>query len=198
MVPPDSHRVSRVRQYSGTTTRSRIGFVYGALTLFRRPSQTFRLPLRFLTAHKTGRSCTCGPTTPTARTLPGIDARRFGLIPVRSPLLGESLLMSLPPPTEMFQFSGLSPLPLWVQSKGDRPSRLSGLPIGRSTGRRLCAPHRGLSQLVTSFIGFLCQGIHRTLLTSCLCLHSFANNKQRHLRYIRCSVAGIHTCCAIF
>lgn len=98
----------------------------------------------------------------------------------------------------MFQFSGLSPLPLWVQSKGDRPSRLSGLPIGRSTGRRLCAPHRGLSQLVTSFIGFLCQGIHRTLLTSCLCLHSFANNKQRHLRYIRCSVAGIHTCCAIF
>ena len=35
---------------------------------------------------------------------------RFGLVPVRSPLLGESLyLVSLPPGTEMFQFPGLAP-----------------------------------------------------------------------------------------
>ena len=32
----------------------------------------------------------------------------FGLIPVRSPLLGESLLFSLPPVTEMFQFAGFA------------------------------------------------------------------------------------------
>ena len=32
----------------------------------------------------------------------------FGLIPVRSPLLGESLLFSFPPVTEMFQFAGLA------------------------------------------------------------------------------------------
>ena len=41
-----------------------------------------------------------------------------------------------------------------------------GSPIRRSAGRRASAPHRGLSQLATSFIGFLCQGIHRVPLTS--------------------------------
>ena len=33
---------------------------------------------------------------------------RFGLIPGRSPLLGESLLFSSPPGTKMFQFPGLA------------------------------------------------------------------------------------------
>ena len=33
---------------------------------------------------------------------------RFGLFPVRSPLLGESRLISVPPGTEMFQFPGLA------------------------------------------------------------------------------------------
>ena len=40
-----------------------------------------------------------GPTTPT---MP--EHHRFGLFPVRSPLLGESLLFSLPAGTKMFQF----------------------------------------------------------------------------------------------
>ena len=34
-----------------------------------------------------------------------------GLVPVRSPLLGESLLMSFPPATEMFQFAGFASTP---------------------------------------------------------------------------------------
>ena len=33
------------------------------------------------------------------------------LVPVRSPLLGESLLMSFPPGTEMFQFPGFALIP---------------------------------------------------------------------------------------
>ena len=32
-----------------------------------------------------------------------------GLVPVRSPLLGESRLISFPPATEMFQFAGFAP-----------------------------------------------------------------------------------------
>jgi hypothetical protein len=36
--------------------------------------------------------------------------RRFGLFPVRSPLLRESRLLSLPPGNEMFQFPGFAPL----------------------------------------------------------------------------------------
>ena len=31
---------------------------------------------------------------------------RFGLLPVRSPLLRESVLFSFPPATKMFQFAG--------------------------------------------------------------------------------------------
>ena len=42
MVPPVSHRVSRVRRYSGYSLLN-ILFAYGVLTLYDRPSQTFRL-----------------------------------------------------------------------------------------------------------------------------------------------------------
>ena len=57
----------------------------------------------------------------------------------------------------------------------------SGFPIRKSTDQSLFTAPRGLSQLVTSFVGFWCQGIHLMLfiawtsfvLFSCL---SFANN----------------------
>ena len=39
---------------------------------------------------------------------------RFGLFPVRSPLLRESFLLSFPPGTEMFQFPGCPPHGLWI------------------------------------------------------------------------------------
>ena len=42
MVPPVSHRVSRVRRYSGSSLLGLL-FAYGVLTLYDRPSQTFRL-----------------------------------------------------------------------------------------------------------------------------------------------------------
>ena len=46
-----------------------------------------------------------GPTTPT-----GPEPGRFGLFPGRSPLLGESLLFSLPTGTKMFQFPAFASL----------------------------------------------------------------------------------------
>ncbi len=67
----------------------------------------------------------------------------------------------------MFQFGGLSPAGLWVRPAGGRRLFLPGSPIRRPAGQRPCAPHRGLSQLVTSFFGFLCQGIHRAPFPSC-------------------------------
>ena len=39
-----------------------------------------------------------------------------------------------------------------------------GFPIRKSTGQWLFAPHRSFSQLIASFIGFWCQGIHPMLL----------------------------------
>lgn len=44
------------------------------------------------------------PTTPHTQPLPGITRMRFSLIRVRSPLLTESQLFSLPTGTEMFHF----------------------------------------------------------------------------------------------
>ena len=49
MVPPSSQRVSRVRWYSGSSSR-RVLFAYGAITLYRRSSQSVRLFLRLLNA----------------------------------------------------------------------------------------------------------------------------------------------------
>ena len=42
------------------------------------------------------------------QTLPVRNTKATGLVPVRSPLLGESLLMSFPPANEMFQFAGFA------------------------------------------------------------------------------------------
>ena len=84
----------------------------------------------------------------------------FGLFRVRSPLLAESLLISFPPGTEMFHFPGLASLHLCIQcrmlGRAQPVSRFGHLRIkGRS------APPRRFSQLATSFIASMRQGIHR-------------------------------------
>ena len=52
MVPPSSHRVSRVRRYSGYGWLSR-PFVYGALTLYDASSHTLQLKLNIPSAVQT-------------------------------------------------------------------------------------------------------------------------------------------------
>ena len=56
------------------------------------------------------------PTTPTRQRHRAITPCGFGLFPVRSPLLGESRLLSLPRLTEMFQFGRFPPQALCVQT----------------------------------------------------------------------------------
>ena len=51
----------------------------------------------------------CGPSTPTSP-----KRYRFGLFPVRSPLLRESLLFYFPPGTKMFQFPGFASVLLQI------------------------------------------------------------------------------------
>ena len=76
----------------------------------------------------------------------GVATRRFGLFPGRSPLLGESLLFSLPAGTKMFQFPALAPPHL----RRSRPCRAGGCPIRTPAGQRPVAPHRRFSQLPAS------------------------------------------------
>src|SRR5699024_12725073 len=55
------------------------------------------------------------PTTPTTQPLPGITHGRFSLLRVRSQLLTESHLISLPAGTEMFHFPTFPPTGLYIQ-----------------------------------------------------------------------------------
>ena len=90
---------------------------------------------------------------------------RFGLFPVRSPLLGESLLFSLPAGTKMFQF----------------PPR----------GQRSFAPRPRLSQLIASFIASVSQGIrHAPFPTSCLAIPS--KGGQLILSAVLCEIVCPH------
>ena len=73
------------------------------------------------------------PTTPPPQRLRPVTWWRFGLFPVRSPLLGESRLISLPPGTEMFHFPGFAAAPYGFRcgSLGMTPA---GFPHSDSSG----------------------------------------------------------------
>ena len=104
----------------GMTSRSSLSFAYGALTLCGAPFQS---------ASTRERVCNCvgrlvpsldAPTTPNWQGHQALPPARFRLIPFRSPLLRESLLLSVPRATEMFQFAR-SPLPALCVQTGVTP-----------------------------------------------------------------------------
>jgi hypothetical protein len=102
-----------------------------------------------------------GPTTPTRQRHRAITPHRFRLIPVRSPLLRESRLLSVPRLNEMFQFRQFPPQALCVQTwvTGHDPCRVS--PFGHPRICALLAAPRGFSQPHASFLGSWRLGIHR-------------------------------------
>ena len=86
------------------------------------------------------------------------SAKDCWLVPFRSPLLWESRLISLPPVTEMFQFSGFAPSLLWIQSEVTLAGRVS--PFGNLRIKAYLPAPRSLSQAIASFIACNRQGIH--------------------------------------
>jgi hypothetical protein len=85
------------------------------------------------------------------------------LLRFRSPLLSESRLMSFPRATEMFQFTRFASCSYVFTT---------GFPCGKVSPFRnlrikayLPAP-RSLSQAITSFVAYHCQGIHHMLLVT--------------------------------
>ena len=74
-------------------------FAYGALTLFRRPSQAVPLACAFVTASRVKGPWAAGPTTPMRQRPQAMRSHGFGLVRFRSPLLAQSRLISLPPGT---------------------------------------------------------------------------------------------------
>ena len=69
-------------------------FVYRTITFYGIVSHQFQLYCKFVTLNVRSYNP---------------DRSRFGLFPFRSPLLRESIFLSLPPATKMFQFAGLLP-----------------------------------------------------------------------------------------
>ena len=114
MVLTDSHGISRAPCYLGYSSRQEQHFDYGVGTLYDWPFKTIRL-YRLVTSvlrQKHQKS----PTTPNMQRLPALTHIGFSLFRFRSPLLTESLLLSLPVGTEMFHFPTF-PLPaLYIQA----------------------------------------------------------------------------------
>ncbi len=126
--------------------RARI-FDYGPVTLYG---------AIFHSLHLTSALPQRAPTTPPA-------SWWFGLFRFRSPLLTESLSLSVPPVTEMFHFTGCRDVPAMYSQKLDQVLTRSGYPIRKCTGQSVFAALRALSQLITSFIAYWHQGIHYVL-----------------------------------
>ena len=103
------------------------------------------------------------PTTPDWQRHQAVPPVRFRLFPFRSPLLRESLLLSIPRGTEMFQFPRFPPLALCVQARVTPHDGCGVSPFGHPRIEAWSAAPRGFSQPPTSFIGIRRQGIHRWL-----------------------------------
>ena len=83
---------------------------------------------------------------------------RFGLFRVRSPLLTESQLISLPRLLRCFSSGGSLHIPMY-SVYDDKTFLLPDCSIRKSADQSLLTAPRSLSQLVTSFFGSRCQGI---------------------------------------
>ena len=90
--------------------------------------------------------------------------RRFRLFRVRSPLLTESMALSIPALTEMFHFGAYGSLPCG-RVTGFSSRRVS--PFGNPRIEACSAATRGISQLAASFIASRSQGIHHVPLVAC-------------------------------
>lgn len=91
------------------------------------PSRGLPLGWCFVTFRPVRNQAKQCPTTPMRQRLRAITPHRFGLFRVRSPLLTESLLFSLPEGTEMVHFPSFASTGLCVHPgmTGHDPSRVS-------------------------------------------------------------------------
>ncbi len=166
MVLPGSHGVPRAPRYSGATSSCQWVRVRGSHPLW----QSFPASFPCL-QHNSG-----------VVLQPRMElSTRFGLFPLRSPLLGESRLISFPSGTEMFHFPEFASPPLCIQSGMPGHCSRRVAPFRNPRIKGCLAPPRGFSQLTTSFIACRRQGIHPMLLSTCF---------SKQLSFIPCSIVN--------
>ena len=163
MVFADSHQISRIRCYLGTPIGVFLSFAYGAITLCGATFQNASARHQFGNSVRSLVPPPSGPTTPNWQRHQALPPARFRLFPFRSPLLRESLLLSVPRATQMFHFTQF-PLPaLCVQTGVTLHDECRVSPFRHPRITAWSAAPRGFSQPPTSFIGTWRQGIHRWL-----------------------------------
>ena len=165
MVPPGSVRVSRVRTYSGTLDSRPCSFVYGTIALFGARFHTLRLPHDFVTAARPATAWNKCPTTP--------DTQRVAAY--THPVWADPFSLATTQGVEVsFLSSGyldvsvpqLAFRTLCIQVRIPAHYHWWVSPFGDPGVKGWSAPHPGLSQPPTSFIGSWRQGIHRVPLVS--------------------------------
>ena len=163
MVLPDSHKVSRVPWYLGIEPKKSATLSPSVLSpSVASLSREVRLRCGFVTSRQGCAPVQFHPTTPTVQRTQTLTHRPVWAFPV-------SLAATQGIAVAFFSWRYLD---VSVPSVGfframDSPGDSTalpvlGCPIRKSPGQRLLAPTRGLSQLATSFIAFLCQGIQHT------------------------------------
>ena len=140
MVLVDSRGISRVPRYSGSMSSKPVRcHLPGCHRLWPIvPDRSISKLVGNLPALRPNR-----PYNPT------VQARWFGLFRVRSPLLAESLLFSLPVGTEMVHFPTLPSHRLWIQRRISRDEPGGVSPFGNPRVKahlRLTGAYRSLSR----------------------------------------------------
>ncbi len=146
----------------GKSPRGELGFAYGALTRCGRPFHAVPLPSSFVTPPRRAAPGMRLPRPPGGNAC-RLHAPGFGLARFRSPLLAQSLLFSLPPGTEMFQFPRFAPRSARCRSRLRRVApfgnpRIRGyLPLRaayRSLSRPSSPPRAKASFMCPSLLSF--------------------------------------------
>ena len=161
MVLADSHGISRAPCYLGTPSGARCAFAYRAVTFCGPPFQAASASTRVSNSSTVPVDRQMAPATPARQRHRPITPHWFGLFPLRSPLLRESLLLFFPRGTEMFQFPRWPLLVPYIQTSVTEHYLGRVSPFGHPRVKVCLTTHRGLSQSATSFIGSQRQGIRQ-------------------------------------
>ena len=157
MVLPDSHGVSRAPWYSGTGSRRSMYFVHGAITHYGQTFQTVRLYMNLITSRDIPNRPHNPRPTEVVRVwaVPRSLAATDGITIV---FFSWGYLDVSVPPVRLMQ--------LCIHCMILKHDLQWVSPFGNLRVKACLAAHRSLSQLTTSFIAFLCLGIHRTPLVA--------------------------------
>ncbi len=161
MVLANSHRIPRVPWYLGGRHGSWHVFAYGTVTLFRRTFQDVRLTRQFVTSGLQCSGTKPAPSTPYGQRLHAWHPDGLGYSPFARRYSGNRCCFLFLGVLRWFT-SPSSPRHPMYSDDDDRCSHRPGFPIRKSPDHSLLTAPRGLSQLTTSFIACLRQGILRT------------------------------------